>query len=809
MKHSLIYLTTLSLLCLSRAVLADSSSGYYVTGAPKGFEDFITFTEGDISVQLPGASPVDISAKYRFGEVKIIKDESITSFESYLTQNSVQSDVIAYILKQLTQGVINSAGCKGDTSVCTITQADIDFVFDYDSRKLRIFLNPAYFSSRPVAIQYAKSKNDHLGVINNFNAFSSLWDEQGLSLTVADDMLVSLPFGHLRSDLTYHGDGAGSSMDINELSYNMDVRNHSLGGGRFRYGKPINSVAFMDYEAYQDVEALYVGSSTNLALNGGRQYQSLGFYSSEPASLKILRDGKSILQRNVTEGQGSISYSDLPTGIYDVEVITEAGGRQLSREHKTIVNVSRFSLGKGEVDYYLQGGKYIHSEFSLNEDESLDGKAFIKGAMTYRPVEPVMLGSEILVASSDYSLKFGVLGYVNNETNVQLVNSYFNNRSNYLRLLINYNTATLDYSDYSYYPNTVERTPDLTGYLLGDVSYRNLSLSQSFTLGHGAGYFSLYYRDENNYSSPSNNIKYTGTTLGYSVPFWWESSLNLSFNYSLSDNNQDNWQTGINWSIPIGDSVNIRSSLLLNKNDATMRTGAEKRWNANPETKAMLSTGVQYDNQDMTYDATGTLDANRKWGNTSLYSFVDSKGSRGITSTLSSTQIIKNEQVFYTDRPSESYILAQSNLDNDAVYGIMKVEKDKATRYNYAMNTGETLIPVDGYASLKGLVDINESEYQSSGNTDFSYFSYPGSIYSLVNDLYRTNYALVYLPDTSIDELMCTNDVCLDFDEIRDDIFKITVKAEQPFALLKNGKTCSQFDSGLKNNKNIGKLLCS
>lgn len=808
MKYSLVHLAVVSVLCTSPDSLAAPALGYYVTGAPEGFESFITPTAGEISLQLPGEAAVKVDALYRFGEVTVTMPQSAAAIRQYLEHHTVQPEAIDAIMARLQEGATNSTKCQGDTRTCQVPKADIDFVFDYDSRLLRVFLYPGYFAGQASEIQYASNRNAHRGLINNFNAFSSVWDGQGLSLTVADDAWLSLPVGHLRSDLLYHGSASGSDLDINELSYNADIEQHTAGAGRFRYGKAVNSTAFMDYQTYQDVYAVYIGSSANLAINGSRQYQSLSFYSAQRATLKILRDDQVILQRNIAEGQGNISYSDLPAGIYDVDVVIEAGGQEISRERKSVVNVNRFSLSKGEADYFLQGGTFIRSQQGQQDTAaSLDDEAFVKAAISYRPFEPVMFGGELLTAASNYSIKTGVVGYVSNDTNIQLVSSYFSNRSNYLQLIVNHKTTTLDYRDYSHYPDELDREPDLAGYQLGTSAYRNLSLSQSFTLGNGAGYFSLYYRDELAEQGNDRN-EYTGTNLGYSVPFWWDSSLSLSFSYTMANDQQDSWQAGLNWSIPLGDNVTARISTLSSRNDNLLRAGVEKRWEQDPSTRSMLSAGAQYEDRDITYDASATFDATRHWGKTSVYSYVDSKGERGITSSLNSTQVVNGREIYFTSQPSPAYIVAKSNLDNREHYGTLKLEKDKVTQYHFPLNAEATLIPIDSYSSFNGTVDIKGSAFLNESDSNLQYFSFPGSVYSLTNNLYQTSYLLAYLPGTAATELSCTDNACVNIDEINDDVYKIHIKKDTPFSLNLNGKQCRTFETGLSHNTNLGKLLC-
>ncbi|CDT67791.1 exported hypothetical protein [Vibrio coralliirubri] len=805
---SALSIVVISGFCFVPLCQASEGQHYFVGGAPEGFESFVTFTKGPIRIQIPGERATTLQAEYRFGEVRVLAPSAQKELFHYLEQSSVEPEVISYILEQLKAGGLNSPLCQGDTQTCSIAQADVEYVFDYETRVMRIFLNPIYFIQRQQQIEFADGKNTNLGVINNFNAFTSVWGEQGLALTVNDDSWLSLPYGHLRSDLSYYSGSNGTELDANELSYNLDVGRHSLGAGRFRYGKNFNSTAFLDYEVSPDTYSFYFGSSSNLVLNDTRQQQSLGFYASEQGTLKIQRDDRIILQRNVLDGRGSISYADLPSGIYEVDIIVEAAGKVLSRERKTIVNVSRFSLSQGAVDYSIQGGEYVRSSFSIDSDKSLDGQAYLKSAISYRPAESVMVGGEVLTAGSDYNAKLGIYGYLNNDTNVQLISSYFENRSNYLRVLLNTGTTTIDYSDYSYYPDTINTTPNLASYLLGSATYRNLSWSRSFTLGSGAGYASLYYREEQNYDALIDDIEYTGINIGYTVPFLWDSTLNLSSNYAIAEGNDDNWQVGVNWSLPLGDSTSIRTSILSSGHENQIRTGAERRWDIDAQTRTMVSAGVQHDKLDIKYDMSATLDAQREWGETSLYSYADSRGSRGMTSTLSSTQVIKNNNVFYTARPAKSYILAETKEVEDSQYGVLKIIKDQSAHYNFGMKDRTTLIPVDGYASLTGSIDVDGTEYQYVGKDDFSYFSYPGSIYALTNELYKINYFLAYIPNTTSDELSCTGDACLSIEQQRQGIFKITVKAAQPFTLYKEDDACYQAKLGLAENQNLGKLSC-
>ncbi|HFQ5100899.1 TPA: TcfC E-set like domain-containing protein [Vibrio vulnificus] len=806
MKYSLIQLGVIYALFSSTNSLA-TTTDYYVTSAPQGFESFITNAIGEITVQLPGETPIKIEAMYRFGEVTITSPQSATAIRHYLRQHSVRMEAIETILDLLQKGVTNSPKCQGDTLTCQIPMADIDFVFDFDSRLLRFFLYPGYFSGHTGSMKYADNINEHLGFINNFNAFSSIWNDQGLSLTIADDAWISLPVGHIRSDVLFHSNDA--ELYINELSYNGDFAQYTAGIGRFRYGKVINSTAFMDYQTHEDVYAFYFGSSANLAINGSRQYQSLNFYSAQRATLKLLRDGQVILQRNISEGQGSVDYTDLPAGTYDVDVVIEASGQEISRERKSVVNVKRFSLLKGGIDYYIKGGTFISSQQEKQDNfVSLDGEAFIKSAITYRPFEPIMLGGELMTSVGDYSIKSGVVGYINADTNLQVVNSYFSSRSNYLQLIANHKTVTLDYRDYNYYQDELNKIPDLAAYQLGQKTYRNLSLSQSFTLGEGAGYFSVYHRDELADDHNTHRNKYTGTTFGYSVPFWWDSSLDLSLNYSVSNSQQDSWQAGISWSIPLGNNVTARTSTLSSRQSTLIRASADKRWEMDPSTRTTLSAGVQNEEHDTKYDASATFDATREWGKTSVYSYADSKGERGITSSLSSTQVSNGSGLYFGSQPSPAYIVATSNLTSSDQYGTLKLEKDNASSYVFPLNAGATLIPIDSYASFYGSVDIKESTFLNEKPSNIDYFSFPGSIYSLTNELYQTNYFIAYLPDTTAADFSCTNNACLNIDEIKEDIYKMQVKSNTPFTLNLNGKQCLTFELGLSRSTNLGKLQC-
>ncbi|PSU68377.1 TcfC E-set like domain-containing protein, partial [Photobacterium phosphoreum] len=201
--------------------------------------------------------------------------------------------------------------------------------------------------------------------------------------------------------------------DLNELSYSVNKKNTEFKAGYFSDNNAMNATDVIESFTNSDTVDVSFGSSRNLLIKSNKEYKSVNIYVPSAGLLSIQKNGVYIKQYAVKAGQQKISYNDLPSGVYEINVTVKSGNNIFFNRNYNIYNIKSAMLSKGDFDYRIQAGMLTNGGGDkYNIDKYIDdynGSLYSSAKLSYGITDGMNLSGAITLSEKkDFILQSAI-----------------------------------------------------------------------------------------------------------------------------------------------------------------------------------------------------------------------------------------------------------------------------------------------------------------------------------------------------------------------------------------------------------------
>ncbi|MBC3619225.1 TcfC E-set like domain-containing protein [Vibrio metschnikovii] len=747
------------------------------------------------------------------------KGESKYEIEQYLEESSLNSEIITIILADLENGVSSDNSCRGKLSECVVIPEVYSFVYDYDEDYLRLFVNAKYFNkNNNVEKVYANPENKSNALINSNDIYFSSYNDQDYNYTINNKSLLGLSLGHITADLSYSNSESSKGLDIKELSYDISVDNTRLYLGQFKNDVRFNSTDFLSTNTrYQQTSANF-GSSKNLLIGERGAYDKLFYYAPTNGELLIYRDDRIIKQMNIGEGQGFISYDELPSGRYEVRVEVVVAGQIISSEVVQIYNSSRDTLAVGDFDYLISSGVFNSNSYGQSTyADYFEGKFFTKGLLASRVLRPLTVGVGGLYSDGEWAAISGTQIYLPYQFTLEMSFNYFNNGSYHFDSNLGNGVFSLRNENFS----TGNDNGNLAQFVYSDGKYSRTSLSGNYRFSNGIYIYSIISKGTqtilDSLGGGQDTYSYWSATSGFNIPLKHGINLGISIDYQDSDNSLN---TQMNLSVPLGSGYSSSSLLAFNTKSLNQIRNSINKTDVftSKEINSNLSIAQNYyvrEEDKNTIDMVLTANTKQENWQGSAYTYVDSTGEkRGVSGSLSSNQMFYGNNIVWTSDKSDAYgvIEVDSSESEQDTYGYVTVRKNGKLQNKSFIYEKRTLYPLNIYNEYDINIDTESVSLINLGESKINEFVKPGSVVKLEPNLKNILSFVSSFDDVmghKVKDIVCKGLGCHHVQKITDGVFQISLMDGLDFELYSDDNICIIPESKISRDlMNYGRNHC-
>ncbi|KAB1508259.1 TcfC E-set like domain-containing protein [Photobacterium damselae] len=783
--------------CLMGYSLSSSASNNY----PLEFADFFENRPETIEVTIAGSSRSEqLKAAVSYDSFQLLPvPNNVQSLAEYLERQKLSSSAIQKIIKALEQGVLANPGCTNSLSSCIPKDIpdQAEFVFDFDNKLLRIFISSDMLKPYNNTQEYYDSSTSNEALINWSNIYLFA-DENDYTSNFLNNTLIGLPFGYLTVNSQFRNSNTDNDFSVFRALYSAEMNDRRiLVGYQDQNALAFNSTDFLNYGANYAGTSLSYGSSHNLLKGDAKAQNRIYFFAPQGGQLEVYQNSRLLLSKVIAMGEQSIGYDELPTGTYTVNLLIKQGSKTVFEEQRQVVNSAQFSLPIGQWDYRLETGILDDNHItSQNKNRYIPEKSKYYGrALTsYRLTESLFLGAGITTNENTSLSILGGSWAINEVATLQYSFGLFSSGGNYQFSQLT--AAPFSFSTRVVNHKTLSPSNNLMTLLYGEKNLREYSAGISGNILQGRSFLNYfrYETEDTTNRSVSNNLSLTWShqLLG--------GDLSLNSTYSRYDDGRDTWNTGISWRKSLGKSIvsqlgaNVDHNGLMSTQDNlsyqysgesyTGNTTAGLRWYQGESALGEISASVNGQTPFLRYDA---------------YGYLNTSGSRSISTSLSGTQIWSKGRASFTDKQGQSFIeLAPYELDSDPTSDPITLNytalKNDHYWYNDQVNVGTTqLLRLPIYSDIDFDLDI-ESENVDTKKIDSRFFVTPGSYYLLRNEIIPLNSQIFLLNDMNdkpIKNARCIGSGCKSLELLSENgVFRLNYRSKQPFKLISDKRLC-------------------
>ncbi len=800
-------LFTLSLLLTFPSIARE----YY----PDEFADFFNKTTQQVDVSINGLnSGVTLEATVNFDEFSLpAKSESL--LQHYLTQTGLKPELIQQILADTKQGVRSDSSCKSRLVDCRplADAGAVKYVYDFDNQIVKLFVAPDGFIKQGRKKEYQSPYNPHPAFINNSWLNLGYNHLNTKSLTWSNDSTLGLPLGYLSLNTqfsAYRNGGTTSDFELYEAIYNAEYRDVRLQAGRTDYNLSFNSTDYLSNGMSLDGDLIGIGRSQNLLKGEVSRQQQYEYYAPQNGILSIYRGTELILSKVVNEGLQTISYFDLPKGVYSARFELEVAGRVIQSELVQIVNNNQYVLPLGEWDYVAMIGRFDQANYSSYQQGQDYDRKFARAAVNYRLTEALFLGAGFVTDRKDQYWQLGSSVYLGDKFNLDYSGGFFTSGEEQHIVTMIYSPFSFSYRKFNAKPNNNQYR--LSQQLFSDSSYQDLSLSVSGTLLGVQGYLRHSYY-ETQTANTLNEYKQNLTTLGASHPFL-TGNLSINANYTTYRSAKDQFSLSLSWTKNLGDFFSVQTTNYFN-NDGFNQSFNSLNYSISDDNYALsTSAGIEYTKDNDIASVSGTYSKNNRYANFSSYGYANDLGNRSISANLSSTQIVTPHSFSLTNEQGRAFAnikidkMQEAKLDTH-IYA--NVKKDTGYSHRVKLTAPDTIMSLTEYTDAAVSLDEGTNNIEL-GNKRFEDFVKPGSLLTLNSELNQLVSHVVVFDDileNPIGDLTCIGDGCVNIEPLSDDgVYRVSYRNNKPVRFLSSKGLCI-FDQGSTENYSYGFCLPS
>lgn len=778
-----------------------------MTDMPEDFSDLFEFKERLVSIKdINGTGKTSVLLSVNYDTIRLPKDPEIAvvQLQNFFKRNGISQTMSTSILISLKKGIKNTERCHGYISECVVMPVDYEFYYDYDNALLTLFVNGTELDRPKSNVEYADAFNEHAALVNHIDIYSSTYNDSASSYAINNKSIQGFPYGHLTSDFTI----SNSLNKFYELSYDLSFAGDKrIYAGQFDNGIAFNSTNIISPTKFIKQTSFSFGSTRNLIVNNERSYEQLFFFAPAPGELRVLRDGRVIIQQTISEGQGRLSYNQLPYGRYDIEIEVLVAGKVISSEKKTIYNdvVNMPSIGSG--DFLLTTGqlneaRLLFSEESgsttqlPNEASRFDKVSFASALYSRRVTDSLLVAAGGFGADGDGMVVLGSQWYLPSGGSLNGTISAYQPSAIAFDAQLAASFFSIQYEKLQHHENG----DTLASYLMGHFDYQKLSGNVFYSFDNG---FNGYYTYTNgNYYIPKSGQLYTEYNfstvgLGYNLPLNMRVDLTLDY-----DHVGKNRSTFINIQIPFGSGWESKISTNDNFTGGREFRGSLLKNNLVDRINTISSlelTSVYSDTSSKVINemyAAGSTDEATFRGSANIYTNDD--GNHGISGSLSSSQIISSSGVNFTSQRADAYTIIDADIkkmftSRTEPYGFVTLRKNEQLENKQFIYDNHQSMPISVYDSYNINIDSESVSLYNSGDQGFDGFTYPGSAVVIKPRLkpvvsFISSFSDIF--DDPIDEVLCKGFGCIDVSKVMDGVFRVTLVEGSDFELYTTTGRC-------------------
>lgn len=801
---------------------------------PEGFEDLVESRVETVKVILNDDTFIKLKGEISSESFRLLKGqkEDITDF---LTQAYVNVDTNKLLQNELSKGVKSSSYCTGRRETCNLTVEgidDIQYVIIDNESAIRIFVPTRYLSEIMPENRYIETESEQKSaIIMDHGLNMSSYYNGELDYSYSNDFIAGFYGGYFSGDITYNNSDNDSFMS-DSVAYNYLNNNHRVSVGYHSgYSEKVwNSTRLLDTSENVEVISFDFGNTSELKYRNSNLSKRLYFSSPSSGRLEVKRDdGKTLLVKNISTGQNYITYSELPRGIYGIDLMIKSAGKVVFQEKYNIYNNSDSnSMSPGDIDYLISVGKYLddgHDHDSNEKKNSNKGANYVDGKLVTKLTDELSIGFGNTSTEKDYMLKTG-LAYQDSDVQFSVLFGSFDDASSLFQSKLSVFDLSLEYEHFD-----PKEKNSLAEYLYGKEKYNQWSLNYNKKLWQGMFFASISNNDsfvdeEDEFIYRSQSAKYSNYTLGYSFPSYFNSTISANLNYmNVEDDSgysDDETSFDLTLSIPIG--VSSYSNSTFRTSDSVgeyIRSAVGNHYIINDEVTASVEVGASYEeqNDDENYDLSGSVTYQNNNMNGSLYGYVGSNGEFDVSGDLSSTTIYSQGKFFATNKKADSYLVINNgglganeiSSDGSDFVSVARLKRNNDRSDRIFVDNNTVIEPLTRYHEYEVILDEEASDYHNLGDASAKGTSLPGTVVDLNINMRRVrSYISVFsdIEGNPIEDVSCRGLGCLSVEELTAGVFKFRVSEGVPFELFASNERCLIPDPGSFAESNLGYNFC-
>jgi len=810
--------------------IADKHTKY-----PEGFGAFFQFTDETLSFRYINENYSMLPFRVNFNTIKLTDlEQDRQKVRNALINAQIKQSEVDVLMSDLSTGINTSFSCKKvDILDCLVMPEKYQFVFDYEKKLLLLFVHPSLMtqeSQRRQSVAYQGAEDVNPSVINHLSVYTSKGSNQSeVDVTIDDELIVGLPYGYIHSDVQYYANE--NDLDIYKFAYHLDYQNYQLRVGQFRSYDPLNATDFLRrHSSVNSVRerAVEVGSSTSLLIGKKNQNKTLLYFAPTSGRIIVRRtsDSRILLNRNTKQGQQSISYSELPNGVYDVSVEILTGGNVIAMESFTVFNQNNDTLSKGDIDFalgagVLEGSAIYHSEF--DEEEVFP---FIRGLAASKIADNTTLGLGVTGSEQSSIGLIGTTMYLPYDTQLELAYNYATTGEKYLN-----STLFLAGMSISYQKLKGDNKANLASTLFGYGDYERVYFGTSFPIfGRAYGRLSSAYTKSQN-AATSSDFENLSVSTGISTKI--NNHMRLDLNLGYNDNlnlSQGSFTDKLSGSISINIDLDAEKGISYNSLISGNKQGVSNfrnTINANQlvNTKHLNVSGQvsnTYSRSSKDYQSVSDASVSAQYDNEVIsgnaYASYDSNQNYGLSATFNSTQVIANKKMYFTSRKAQSYGLIDIETNSSAVKKNDDLKAHLTIRgTNYGgvkkdyIHSTKKLIPLASYNKYQMDLNTDIADLYNTGDKYVVGYAYPGSVVKVnanVGKAKRIVAAFIDVFNQPVSSLRCQGEGCIEMNRVVDGVYNLTVISELPYTLQSSTELVCKLNILNSDKVNYGSNYC-
>uniref|UniRef100_UPI0015E36F58 TcfC E-set like domain-containing protein n=1 Tax=Vibrio jasicida TaxID=766224 RepID=UPI0015E36F58 len=295
---------------------------------PEGFEELLETEVKMVKLIVNDDRYINVKGEISNDFFRVTDDEE--RIYDFLNSQYVENESNRKIVARLISGINSSIHCHGRRSSCQIGIEginDVQYIVINDELKIRVIVPIKFLSKKVSKNRYVKTNLEQNNALIMHHQLDFSGSEQTLDATYQNEFSTGFLGGYFSGDFIIKPN-SDENFDSDKLTF--DYLNDDL---RFRIGyhnsyseNSWNSTKFLDTSENNNVVSLDFGNTKELEYESSNYSERIYFSIPTSGRLEVSRnDGRVLIRRNVSAGQNYISYSELPHGIYDIEIVVNQG----------------------------------------------------------------------------------------------------------------------------------------------------------------------------------------------------------------------------------------------------------------------------------------------------------------------------------------------------------------------------------------------------------------------------------------------------------------------------------------------------